>query len=244
MGKIIIEEILKILSKKYYSISQNTLKKDMGQLYGNMSRIGILDWKTENPFLFKREVMLDEIYGLRICSEEDFRDLYSFYQKLFENKFTEEEYLIYLCPYVIDNEYDEISLRQKIFSYTEDFFVLTRQGEINGVLSVKLPTYPSQSSSLRTCIVPIDFFESIKNYAFDTLPYISVMPVSKMKFFNEINKFSKSVNIIEEFLLRDGFENEGICKNEIGFGHDIKILGKSYDENSISKINHTRSVEW
>jgi len=243
-GNNSVGDILNSLTKKYYKVPEEVLKKDLSNLYGNMSRLGILDWKTENPFILEREVILDDTHSLKVCSEENFRELYNFYKDGLNNKFSQAENIVYFCPYTIKDEYGEISIRQKIFSYTEEFFALYNKDKLEGLLSIKLPMNPSQSAMIRTCIVPKNYMEPLLNYGFETLPYISVVPVTKVKFMTDKLAETDSTKIISAYLEKDSFVSEGIYKNEIGFGHDIKILSRLYDEKTVLSINKKRNIQW
>ena len=237
-GEKTFDEILKHMGKKYFKVEKDLLKRDLIQVLGNMSRLGVISWKTENPFLFTRENFLDNQHCIRIATEDDIRDLCGYLSSL-KN---EDKDIKYISPYSTDKEYSELAIRQKLFAYAEEFILLVENKKIVGLLALKIPSAGViKAASIRICALNKGCKENLTAlfaYAFDVIPYASVMPMNKIEFYKDE---SDKQNEILELLEKDNYFKEGVLKNQIELGQNIEVWGRSFTTEELEKINKYRN---
>jgi len=132
-----------------------------------------------------------------------------------------------------------LALRQKLFAFSEEFFLLRKDSEIKGVMSFSLPAHPKEfGTTLRLVICPEKFLNDLFKYSRDYLLYLAVRDISKIEFY-ETN--TASVNdSFKKFLLEEGFIKEAELKNELGLGKDLMIYSLSYTKEFIEKVEEER----
>jgi len=147
--------------------------------------------------------------------------------------------VFYKNPLIMQGEYSELVLRQKLFAFSEDFFMLRKDSEIKGLMSISLPVHPKEFwATLRLVICPEKFLKGLLKYSRDYLPYLAVRDVSKIGFY-ETN--TASVNdSFKKFLLEGGFIKEAELKNKLGFEKDLMIYSLGYTQDFIKKVKEQR----
>lgn len=147
--------------------------------------------------------------------------------------------IFYKNPLITQGEYSELVLRQKLFAFSEEFFLLRKDSEIKGMVSISLPVHPKEfGATLRLVICPEKFLNELFKYSRDYLPYLAVKNVSKIEFY-ETNTEPVS-DTFKKFLLEEGFAKEGELKDELGFGKDLVIYSLSYTKEFIEKVEEQR----
>lgn len=224
--------ILKKISNLYNNTDIDLITKDIVKILFDYSRINIMCWKGCNPFMNNFEVILDDNLKLTLAQEDDLLDIFNFHIN-FNNS---HEYLNYLRPSVNPKEYNnQLSYREKLFSYSEEFFLLKREGIIEGIFSINLPieNYSKiQSTVAKISLISIkrelfnkELFTSMIKFAKDILKKESVCSISKIRF--ELINNSSDLNIIEEYLNAENFSNIVILPNEFS-DKSVKYLDYIY----------------
>lgn len=241
-GLSTVEDIVRKMKEKYPGAAEELIKRDVDRVFSSMSRLIILEWNGENPYLFRREDYLDCNYLLRVGSEEDITDIISFLDKhgtLNDTGPVSEGFVRYASPLLKAMEYQEVPLRQKLFGYVEEFFLLTKDEEITGIIGLRLPLAPLQSASISIIECPETYLNELIGYATDTLPYVSVQSTAKIAMAEEVGvSLPKS---IRDVLRQRGFRDEGTSLNELGFDRDIRKWGWSYDKAYIEDVDRYRA---
>lgn len=174
-----------------------------------------------------------------IAQENDIRELENFLKVNLDNKKIENNFIIYKNPVILSGEYSELSLRQKLFSYNEEFFLLKNKNEIEGLLSISLPIfYNIYESVIKLIITPINFFKDLLRYSINYLPFLVIRDITKISVYE--SNYEILNNTLKDLLINEGFKKEGELKNELGFGKDLVIYSLYYSKDYINKINEQR----
>ena len=238
-GSRTVNEIELDFINKYPEVPKEKIKTDIFRTLSSFTRLGIVEWVGNNPFLYKNEEPLGEGYSLSIGQEKDLRDIESFIKSMENHAKVQEGIVFYMNPLIIKGEYSELALRQKLFAFSEEFFLLRKDSEIKGVMSFSLPAHPKEfGTTLRLVICPEKFLNDLFKYSRDYLLYLAVRDISKIEFY-ETN--TASVNdSFKKFLLEEGFIKEAELKNELGLGKDLMIYSLSYTKEFIEKVEEER----
>jgi len=233
-GTKTIEAIEKELKERYPDVSNELICKDVATTLGRFSRLLIIEWVGENPFLYKREEMIDNIFSLRVAQEDIILKLKSFidnFQLLKHNV----SYWAYSNPRIdaiFEYEYELVMLRYKLFTYSEEFFLLMKDEEIAGLISVSPVKF---SGIIKLIITPKEYFTELLRYSVDNLPFISVEEIAKIKI-EELTNVPFEDNF-KQILLQENFKEEAFLKHELGYNNHIKSYVKMYSQEFIEKIN-------
>ena len=88
------DEIISMMKKKYNEVSYSILTRDVKKTIANFSRLMVLEWSGENPYLFNNELYIEDDYFVKIATEEDTELILSFLEKSpYDNKIN------YLTPF-------------------------------------------------------------------------------------------------------------------------------------------------
>lgn len=244
-GTRTIEEIVRTMKDKYQNAAIELIRKDVRDTLALFSRVMIIQWENENPFLFKRERIISDETFFRIGVEEDILKIKAFIEKsgILEKKLEyrkNSELFLYRSPLTDPiNGYTEVALRQKFFRYSEEFFIYCSEDEILGLISIALPMPPSQAASYYLVISKKDLFKDLLRYSADNLPFISVFKIRKIKLHEDMNE--KLSPELEKIFVDEGYKQEGIMRDELGLNHDLMIMSWIYDPLFIKEVEKQRN---
>ncbi|SFE52502.1 Coenzyme PQQ synthesis protein D (PqqD) [Thermoanaerobacter thermohydrosulfuricus] len=165
-GENTMEDIHNYLCDKYDSIDSKQIANDVLQVLSNFTKVGLISWKGEkNPFMSIYEEMLDGI-RLRIAEETDIKSIIKMVEVI-KSKKGDESILCYINPYKkIDIEYQEVAIRQKLFAFTEEFVLVSKDNNDIGLISFAIPIdYKSSAWSINLIYIPIEVFDKAFKYA-------------------------------------------------------------------------------
>ncbi len=242
-GKRTIEEIVEEMKNNFPTIPKETIQRDVYDTIGGYSRLLIIEWIGENPFLYKRETILSDDLTLVIAQEDDILRIKKFIDNFLfqENRQIDDkpDLFLYKSPGISTFEYEEVALRAKLFSFGEEFFLLIRGEEISGFISISPPIVPYATAGMFKIIcAPKDFIGDILRYAYDNLPFISINNITKIRIQESTSE--KLEPDLEKVLLNDGYKEEWIMEHELGFNNHLRSLVKYYSEAFIEKIENQR----
>ncbi|MFH0774699.1 MAG: PqqD family protein [bacterium] len=245
-GKRDIEGIVDGMKDIFPTIAKEKIQEDVNVTLKKFSRLLIIEWIGENPFLYKREALLSGDQTAMIAQENDILRIKRFIEKsnLFQDdKEKDANLFLYKDPFISSpSEYEGVSLRAKLFHFIEDFFLLEKGSEISGLISIALPVSPRITSSvIRLIIAPRDSFSELLRYAQDNLPFISLRKVTKLRIQEATSE--KLDPELERALLNEDYKEEGIMKDELDFSNSLRMLVRYYSEAFIEKIEHQRVYE-
>jgi len=238
-GTRALEGIENEMKSRYPMVEEKGLKMDVVKTIASFSRLGIIEWEGDNPFLYRCKEPLTEDFALMIGQEDDILKIERFiksspiYQSPADNK---QKLFCYRSPYFRDLDYETLALRQKLFAYIEEFFLLLYREEIIGLLSIELPLLQNTTAAtIKLIISPKDWFVNLLRYAYDNFPVLAVREITKIRI---LESLKDSLDLgLKEILFKEGFVEEGFLKYEFGFGGDVKILAQYYESKFIERIN-------
>lgn len=95
-GNRTINEIINEFQQKYNDVSKDIIKKDVLKTLSSFTRLGIVEWINENPFLYKYEEPINENYSMHIAQEDDIREIESFIKSKLEIEKVKDNFKILL----------------------------------------------------------------------------------------------------------------------------------------------------
>ncbi len=224
-----IKEICRKMSENYRGVSENVISKDVSKILGSYSRMGIISWEGGDPFVKRFEENFGNGLQIMIAQEEDITDLMTF-MEVSRTKDSKDlqDFLCYQNPFSSEKEYCEVAMRQKLFAFTEDFFLLKKDNLLAGLLSISIPvTTKATSTSLGIIYAPESFFAGLVAYSIRHLPRICIIDgITKIKFFGITAR--QMDGKISEYLTKTGFLREGIMRSEIK-NKDVEIYSYFYN---------------
>lgn len=213
-GQHSVQDIIKELLTLYQNVSEEELQKDVILTLMNLYKFQLITWEKEDPFMYN---IVENLGNQSFCSvqEGDIRELLRF----IKDHMDKPDMLQYIHPLSIkDIYYDEINLRDMLFNYEEDFYVLKIDGEIRGLISLRLSkSIKSSVSSVGIIICESEYTEFLLKCLNEYAVSISMRDVSKIKM--QIVQESETIiqTKIESVLIKLGYELESILKKEIEF---------------------------
>ena len=238
-GNNTVGQILTALFDKYPDANRATIERDLIQTLGSLTRLDAIEWKEDNkmsnnPFVLTAVGCINESVILTLAEEDDIRDLNLFFRQFIEHlpiNNTTDRY-----TYFWGNDYREYvsptMIRQCLYSYYKDFFVLKEHGEIIGVIAVK----PAHEAYLNDAViqlvsVPKNFFSSCIK---EILLYYNNFPYKKINALRiQIAKKSSSEEIeIADALEANGVVLESIREKEYCGNQDIYVYSTHITRNN------------
>jgi hypothetical protein len=231
-----------VLKQRYPNVDKKRIDMDVATTIASCSRFGIIEWDGDNPFLFKKEEPINENYSMLIAQESDIRRLHEFVvssKVLLPNSKSDKNTICYKTPHINSREYDELALRQKLFAFHEEYFLLLHEGAINGLISIEMPMYQlNLAARMKIIITPIPYFSHLIQYAQDNFPMLAVMDFTKIRLVESLK--TPLSDDLKNLLTKEGYKNEATLEDELGFGEDIRFWSRTYDKKFIAKINAMR----
>ena len=237
-GRRFLGDIEKEIKSRYPEVDFKKIKFDVDSVIASFSRLGLIEWVGgDNPFLYKKEEPISRDISLMIAQENDINRIIKFIES--SSSLNSNDYFCYRSPTIPPNDYRELALRQKLFFYAEEFFLLLNKGEIIGLISIGMqPGLSSTTATIKLIFSPKEYFVRLLHYAQDNAPIISIMDFIKLRLF-ELTKNQLNPEL-KKLLLKEGYAKEGILKNEFGFGNDVEMLAYCYDKKLIEKHEEMR----
>ena len=243
-GKRDIEGVVNEMKNIFPTVARKKIQQDVNVTLATFSKLLVIEWIGENPFLYKRETMLSNDQVLMVGQEDDILRIKRFVEKsgIFQDnqsQINKANLFLYKNPFTPIFEYEEVALRAKLFNFIEEFFLLEKGGEISGLISIIPPVAPPVTSSvIKMIITPKDSFPDFLKYAQDTLPFISIRKTTKIRV--QETSSEKIDPELEKALLNEGYKEEGIMEHELVFSNSLRSLVKYYSEAFIEKVEHQK----
>lgn len=237
-GERDIDQVITEFENLHQDVPEERLQADVNQILGVYTRLGVVEWSGENPFLNRREESLGEGYSLGIAQEGDIFRIETFLHtncRLSESG----KYSCHESALVTEGEYNKLSLRQKLFSYNEEFFLLEKEQEIKGLVAVSIPyCLREQAAIIKLLYCPADYAKNLLAYAKDYYPHLSIRTITKIEL--RESTLRPLDEGLRELLTNEGFVNEARLKDELGFGEDMVVWSYLYPQNFIDEVNKQR----
>lgn len=239
-------DIIKALRDQYPGVPPQQLQDDIFKTLGSYSKMGVITWKNQNPF--KNQVTEDKRdgYYITVGYESHLCQLLDFFSKVgFLNSTVNRETYYYYCNpgLKIDQEYCDVVVRQKLFSFIEDFFILWKDDEIEGLFTIN--TSHLANSNRKSALVFLvimkkedKLFGLLLDYALKVFPFFAVANPLKVKFISEV----KDNQVIDKFK-QAGFVWEHSLKNEFDFDSEAFVYSYFFEKEKIAQLKrHTPRI--
>jgi hypothetical protein len=243
-GNRTVSEIQIEMRRIYTNVESDILEKDVRKIIAQYSRLTLIEWSGDNPFLLRLEEPLGNGYFAKVGQEDDLQTIHEFLKNktVVSKSYSDQEtnYLIYLNPIISATEYFELPLRQKLFNFSEEFFLLYDNERFVGVISIAMPPRKRMSAIVCTLITPEHVASNHLSYALSSLPFISVADITKVSIYDEDDKLIDMK--LENLLYNENFCLEARIKNELGFGKDVRIFSHFFDKEKIQTVNQIKNI--
>lgn len=153
-GTCDLPKILRLFQEKYPDQPRETLAHDLAQTLHSLTVNCLIVWKKEGRYMndpfgsdYLTSVNPDELLILADASR--FAEIEEAAAKSLSAKQSKNGNRIYFSEFDVEPELENfLVLRQRLFSFTHDYFLLTSQsGEINGLIICEPATNPAGRSS-------------------------------------------------------------------------------------------------
>ncbi len=221
-----VKSIINNLANHYPKVSNNLLKNDVHKTLILLSKYGFVNWKEGlNPFKINRERITKNINDSLLITktyEEDLKEIVEYLNKyLYKVPSKREPFIKYIYPAAIHNKflYSEFALRQRIFNQLEEFYIISKNDEILGIISFTCESLNKSKSSFGVILLEYPASNYLKdsiNFAIPNLDRdysrISIGFRSNKKGEIELNKSGEFINS----LIQCGFVKEAELLNMYG----------------------------
>lgn len=229
-GEKTVEQILCTLVELYPEVEKSRAERDLIHTLSNFTRLDAIEWKDDdgmsnNPFVLTAVGHIDEQVMIALAGEDDIRDLSVFFQDFIKQR--PHDNLTDTYSYFWGNDYREYMsptmIRQCLYSYYKDFFVIKCQRKIIGVIAVK----PAHEAYLNDAVIQLI---SVPKYLFnrcikEVISYYRDFPYKKINALRVQvpNGNEDAKNVIEAALVPNGFSLEAIREKEYCGNQDIYV---------------------
>lgn len=229
-GEKTVEQILCTLVELYPEVEKSRAERDLIHTLSNFTRVDAIEWKDDdgmsnNPFVLTAVGHIDEQVMIALAGEDDIRDLTVFFQDFIKQG--SHDNLTDTYSYFWGNDYREYMsptmIRQCLYSYYKDFFVIKCQRKIIGVIAVK----PAHEAYLNDAVIQLI---SVPKYLFnrcikEVISYYRDFPYKKINALRVQvpNGNEDAKNVIEAALVPNGFSLEAIREKEYCGNQDIYV---------------------
>ena len=229
-GEKTVEQILCTLVELYPEVEKSRAERDLIHTLSNFTCLDAIEWKDDdgmsnNPFVLTAVGHIDEQVMIALAGEDDIRDLSVFFQDFIKQG--PHDNLTDTYSYFWGNDYREYMsptmIRQCLYSYYKDFFVIKCQRKIIGVIAVK----PAHEAYLNDAVIQLI---SVPKYLFnrcikEVISYYRDFPYKKINALRVQvpNGNEDAKNVIEAALVPNGFSLEAIREKEYCGNQDIYV---------------------
>ncbi len=202
-----------LFMREKYKLEYEEAKKDVLDILFALSRFQFIDWIRDEGFMENKIIVQTEDYRVTVVDESEVRELLNFFKRSNECV----QYTHILTNKDIYSE--ELFLREALFSYTEDFYVIKYGNEIKGVVSIKYNNNTNSTvASIGIMSGSIENIRIILKKIVSSSNNISEFKAKKIKVqFIRGNMSEKILKLFEE----QNFVLEYIAKCELN-GNDIE----------------------
>lgn len=232
-GQATVKMIAQAMCDEYPDTSRDQILVDVVNSLGQLTRLNVIKWKesnemNKNPYILSASQRINDTASISLAEETDIRSLVDFFKKTLSNNKPLAN--LDICHYVWGTDYREYLsptvIRQCLYSYYKDFFVIKENGNITGIIVVKPATEKYlNEASIQFIFTPynilFDCMENIVDY-YSKFPYKAInvlricIPEAK-----GVDNFSLRKNLTSY-----GFEYEGKCENVYCMHQDLYMYYK------------------
>lgn len=231
-GSRSVEEIIDRFSRSYPHVDTHLLTNDVNAILASYTRLGTIIWDGENPFKVTLESAIEEDIVASLAQEEELPQILDLIGKFgFESPAlkTVDNYCLYRSPFIVDNELSAVSIRYRLFSFFEDFFLLRRSDELIGMISIQMPFEEIKTAAtLKTVISPRHVAARFLEYALGELRKIAIRDIHKVEVFVKHNQAGTDM-LLQSFNKASFIDECELIRDEVGIGSRLKLMSYFYD---------------
>lgn len=234
-----VADIIKVFQGEYPTVPLEQLKVDIVKTLSSYSAMGVITWKSLNPFHnLIREDKKDGYY-ITVGYESHLPRVLDFLQVvgLLNNTVNRDTYYYYCNPDLIPKqEYCETGLKQKLFGFAENLFVLWKDDKIEGLFTIGIEVLGKKDRRPGAVYLIIikkedNFIDMMLEYSLRIFPYMTYLYPTKVKFISAV----KDNEIIGK-LKQAGFLFEYSLKNEFDFDSETFVYSYFFDKEKITRL--------
>lgn len=187
-NKRTVEEIINLMIQKYPEVEKDVVENDVYSFLYEGERREIIKVRGVEKMYKGHDIKRINDFEIYRCSEGDLKLIY----KILNDQDTILDMRDYNTP---EELYNAISIRAKVFMYVEDYYLLRKEDEIYGVISiVNGKVYINQTSFIGKIVLTKSFNQQVlKDFIGSVL----------INYKNEVKKDSKKIRI--SFENKDNF---------------------------------------
>lgn len=216
-GENTLQKICNELINLYPEVPKEEITKDIAEILFDFSRCDLIQWKGgNNPFMYINEKKLDNGVIISTALDNELKEICQYFESILANYKQQKGRLTYINPIIRPNDYlSELILRQKLFNYSEEFFLLRENNKINGIITLLIPVEKHFTvATIGVMDVNREYLPSMIDYIAEVIPRIAVKEITKIEL--QLLKDANITQLIENLIKNTGFINEGTLKHELG----------------------------
>lgn len=221
-GSHTIAQILELFGSKYPSTPVKRIERDILDTIVVLNQYGFLKWDGADPFKSEYDDysrVLENGMWLGRTDERHFRFINDIFRKF--EIIADPKKRMYVSPGTLVQDYNELTIRQKQYSYSENFYMLTKGDQSVALISL-YTEHPKNS------VFVINFVLIDENHGMEKELIVDVMLqfILKDPIFNEYNATKVKWELVDknndhydwlvEGLRRNDFMQDYVSKNEHG----------------------------
>lgn len=224
-NKRTVEEIINLMIQKYPEVEKDVVENDVYSFLYEGERREIIKVRGVEKMYKGHDIKRINDFEIYRCSESDLKLIY----KILNDQDTILDMRDYNTP---EELYNAISIRAKVFMYVEDYYLLRKEDEIYGVISiVNGKVYINQTSFIGKIVLTKSFNQQVlKDFIGSVL----------INYKNEVKKDSKKIRIsfenkdteiykeLIQSLIELSFIKVAELKDELTIGQDVLIYDYFY----------------
>ena len=222
-NKRTVEEIINLMIQKYPEVEKDVVENDVYSFLYEGERREIIKVRGVEKMYKGHDIKRINDFEIYRCSEGDLK------YKILNDQDTILDMRDYNTP---EELYNAISIRAKVFMYVEDYYLLRKEDEIYGVISiVNGKVYINQTSFIGKIVLTKSFNQQVlKDFIGSVL----------INYKNEVKKDSKKIRIsfenkdteiykeLIQSLIELSFIKVAELKDELTIGQDVLIYDYFY----------------
>lgn len=224
-NKRTVEEIINLMIQKYPEVEKDVVENDVYSFLYEGERREIIKVRGVEKMYKGHDIKRINDFEIYRCSEGDL--------KLICKILNDQDTILDMRDYNTPEElYNAISIRAKVFMYVEDYYLLRKEDEIYGVISiVNGKVYINQTSFIGKIVLTKSFNQQVlKDFIGSVL----------INYKNEVKKDSKKIRIsfenkdteiykeLIQSLIELSFIKVAELKDELTIGQDVLIYDYFY----------------
>lgn len=211
------QDILTILNDKFPDIPESRIFEDLVKVLHQLTQTAAIEWRnnnmmSSNPFSFVASEEISNNCTLSLVMEHEIRETVSFIKSAIAEDQSGEETLHYIWGTNYKEYENAIVVRQCLYSYYKDFFILKSCGRVVGVIIVRPAIeFFLNEATIEMMVLPYNLVEaalkSIISY-YSSFPFKQINRL-KLQLSNDFYKTNKRFVSILDLL---GFSLEAVQK--------------------------------